>query len=102
MLPASANMTNSAQSTPPEPPVVEFWRVPWEFMVHALVGTLIFGIIGAAAVFIGLIVDWLSTHGISGIIIFGLRTAEYALFISDLALYFVFLWRTSQRMVQKL
>ncbi len=80
----------------------EFWRAPWEFTVHAVVGTIIFAIIAAAAVLLGFAVDKLANFGTAVAIVYGLRVAEYALFGNDLILYLVFLWRTSKRIIPTL
>jgi hypothetical protein len=78
------------------------WRAPWEFAVHAFVGVSIFGVIAAAAVLLGFGVQRLENVGIGIIIVFGLKGAEYALFLSDLTLFIIFLWRTSIRTIQTL
>src|SRR4051794_5520919 len=35
-------------------PAPAFWRAPWEFAVHTTVGTIIFGIIAAPAIGLGM------------------------------------------------
>jgi len=85
-----------------EPSVIPFWRVPWEFAVHALVGTSIFAIIAAAAVLLDLIVRKLGAYGISHVFLLGLKAGEYALFGVDLVLFGVFLWRTAERTIKRL
>ena|ERR1035437_2252577 len=82
--------------------VIPFWRVPWEFAVHAVVGTLIFGIIAMAAVLLDLLVIRLEAYHTDAVIIFGLKGGEYALFGVDLLLFGVFLWRTAQRTIKHL
>jgi hypothetical protein len=81
---------------------IAFWRVPWEFAVHAIVGTLIFGIIAAAAVALSLFVLVLEGYHTDSVIIFGLKSGEYGLFAVDLALFAVFLWRTAKRTIKRL
>ena len=81
---------------------IPFWRAPWEFAVHGIVGTSIFAIIAALAVALDLFVAWLESRRISVLIIFGLKGAEYALFGVDLVLFGVFLWRTAKRTIQQL
>ena len=81
---------------------IPFWRAPWEFAVHGLVGTLIFAIIAAVAVGLDLSIGQLEGYQISGPVIFGLKTAEYALFVTDLCLFAVFLWRTAKRTIKDL
>jgi|ERR1035438_246668 hypothetical protein len=82
--------------------VVPFWRVPWEFAVHAVVGTCIFAIIAAAAVLLEVIVRGLEGYKIGRVIILGLEAAEYVLFVVDLVLFGVFLWRTAMRTARRL
>src|ERR1041385_3257553 len=81
---------------------IPFWRAPWEFAVHGIIGTSIFAIIAALAVLLDVSVRWLETYQISGVIVFGLQTAEYALFGTDLYLFGVFLWRTAKRTIKDL
>jgi hypothetical protein len=83
-------------------PLTPFWRVPWEFAVHAIVGTLIFGIIAGAAVLLSVVLVKLETYHIDIVIILGLKAAEYALFAVDLALFGVFLLRTAKRTIKRL
>jgi hypothetical protein len=81
---------------------IPFWRAPWEFAVHALVGASIFGIIAAFAILLNIGVHKVDTYHSDVVIIFGLRAAEYALFGVDLVLFCVFLWRTAQRTIKHL
>ena len=82
---------------------IPFWRAPWEFAVHGIVGTAIFAIIAALAVGLDLFVRWLGTsYRVSVLIVFGLRTAEYVLFVTDVCLFGVFLWRTAKRTIEHL
>lgn len=73
----------------------KWWHTPWEFLVHALVGTLIFLIIATPAVGLDFLIKWLASQDVSDIIIYGLKGAEYALFFVDLVLFVVFLVRTA-------
>jgi hypothetical protein len=87
--------------------VTPFWRVPWEFAVHGIIGTAIFAIIAGLAVALDLSVGWLetyrvNTHRVSELIINGLKVAEYWLFATDLSLFAVFLWRTAKRTIKDL
>jgi len=79
-----------------------FWRAPWEFAVHAIVGTCIFAIIAAAAVVLDVGLRVLGAKGVDIVILLGLRAAEYALFATDLGLFAVFLWRTARRAIPNL
>jgi len=83
-------------------PVTPFWRVPWNFAVHAVVGTSIFAFIAAPAVLLDLAVRRLEAYRVDRVIIFGLRAAEYALFAVDLVIFGVFLWRTAKRTIKDL
>jgi hypothetical protein len=84
-------------------PSVRFWEAPWEFAVHTLVGTLIFCIIAAPAVILHIVLDRLEAHyDIGAFLNFGLTLAEYAIFVTDLILFAVFLWRTAARTIKKL
>jgi hypothetical protein len=78
-----------------------WWQAPWEFAVHALVGTLIFALIAAPAVGINLSIHWLESNGVSSPVILALEIGEYALLLADLLLFLMFLWRTSLRAVRK-
>ena len=82
--------------------VTPFWGVPWQFAVHAIVGTSIFAVIAAFATLIDLAVRKLEIYGIGSVIIFGLRAGEYLLFVVDLVLFNVFLWRTARRTIRHL
>ena len=87
-----------APTAPPSPPV---WKAPWEFAVHALVGTLIFGIIAGVAVILDLAVKKL--EGIaSRPIIYGIKYGEFALLFVDLVMFTIFLIRAAIRMGKKL
>jgi hypothetical protein len=74
----------------------------WELLVHIMVGTLVFVVIALAAVGLDFIVGWLSKTETSIIIIRGLQAAEYFLFLVDLILFFVFVWRTAYRTLKRL
>jgi hypothetical protein len=78
-----------------------FWEVPWRFAVHAVVGTLIFAIIAAFAIALGLVVRWLSHQISDEVIIDGLMGAEYLLFATDLAMFIVFLFETAWKMIRE-
>ena len=80
------------------------WRAPWEFAVHAFVGTSIFGIIAVPAIALEILLKELQKlyHDIDLIVIFGLKTGSYLLFITDIGLFTVFLWRAAKRALQNL
>lgn len=73
----------------------ELWRVPLEFAAHAVIGTVIFGIIAMAAVVLDRMVHTLEANGTGRVIILGLTVAECGLLGTDLGLFGVFLWRTA-------
>ena len=49
-----------------------------------------------------MIVRTLESYKVNGLIIWGLRVAEYANFSADLVLYLVFIFRTTVRTLKKL
>lgn len=78
-------------------PELKPWEVPLQFVVHALVGALVFGIIAAVAFGIDRAVLYLNDLEANVVIIIGLKVAEFSLFTTDIALFLVFLWRTFWR-----
>lgn len=92
-------MTDKAPEDKDSPP---WWKAPWEFLVETLVGVFIFVVIGGAAVGLNFLVHELENNQIDGVITFGLKTAEYALFLVDLVLFGRFLWKTASRTWRKL
>jgi hypothetical protein len=74
-----------------------WWRAPWDFAVHALVGTLIFIVIALAAVAIELVVRAVEIAGVNRAVTFGLRVGEFTIFAADLLMFIVFIWRTTAR-----
>ena len=83
---------------PAEPPLAPpFWRAPWMFAVHAVVGIAIFGIIAVAAVLLDLGVRKLKAYQAGPAIILGLEAAEYLVFSIDLFLFALFLFRNARR-----
>jgi len=80
----------------------KWWFPLWEFLVHVVVGTVIFVVIAAPAVGLNLLVAYLATLSVGWPIILGLEISEYALFVVDIGLYLVFLARTGWRTIQKL
>jgi hypothetical protein len=73
-----------------------FWQVPCEFAVHAIVGTCIFAIIAAVAVLLSWAIHKIEAYT-TVTVIYLLTAAEYALLVTDLLLFGVFLWRTAKR-----
>src|SRR5437016_2191575 len=62
MSDGTQNISEGVQASVPPQLVTPFWLVPWEFAVHALVGTSIFAIIAAAAVLLDLAVRKLGAY----------------------------------------
>ncbi|MBK7931818.1 MAG: hypothetical protein IPJ98_31365 [Bryobacterales bacterium] len=91
----------------PEPDIeihrpVPFWHAPYEFLIHSLVGTLIFGTIAMFAVAIDMAVALHAPKTLSPVIIYGIKFGEYGLFLTDLVLFSVFLYRTAMRKLAEL
>lgn len=80
----------------------KWWQAPIEFLVHVFVGTLIFVLIAAPAVGLDFLVRGLESKGVSKVIIYGLRFAEYMLFFVDLALFTWFVVRTAWKSAKKM
>lgn len=79
-----------------------YWLPLWEFLIHVLLGTGIFVLLAVPAVGLNLLISWLGTLKVGYWIILGLEIAEYSLFIVDIFLYLMFLWKTTWQIVQKL
>ena len=74
----------------------------WEFFIHLMVGTGLFVLISLPAVGLDYYVRWVSAGNTSLVIVYGLRFAEYAVFLVDLVLLVVFLLRTAWRTIKKI
>jgi hypothetical protein len=74
---------------------------PWiairDYGVHSFVGTSIFAVVATTAVGCDFAVKWLAQQQVSEYVIYGLNGAEGTLFACDLALFIIFLIRTSIR-----
>jgi hypothetical protein len=76
-----------------------WWMPLWEFAVHVFVGTFIFVLIGAVAIFI----HWLNRLvAAEGWIAIGLSTAEYMIFAVDLLLFLIFTIRVALKLGKSL
>ena len=95
-------MTRPGTGTAEGVPTPPFWRAPWTFVVHTLVSIGCFVAIAGGAVAIHILVTWLELYGIDQIIIWGLKLAEYAVFGTDLLLFFVSLWKSARRTIGEL
>lgn len=87
-----------------EGPAVQlpFWVAPYEFAVHALVGSFIFALVAAPAVSLDMAIERLKVYKTNGVIVFGLEAAAYALFVTDVILFLVFVLRTALRVYRRL
>lgn len=79
-----------------------WWVSLVEFAVHILTGTGIFLGIAATAVGLDLLLQWLSTFGVSSLILQGLSLSEKALFSADLFLFLYYLANTSWHFVRSM
>ena len=77
--------------------VPKWWEAPWRFLVEALTGAFIFAVIGSAAVGLNFLVSYLEKKDVDHFILYGLKGAEYGLFLVDLILFARFLWKTASR-----
>jgi hypothetical protein len=75
---------------------------PRQLLIHFCLGTLVFVVVGLLAVGLSLLVDFLSTLKVNVFIIYGLRLAEYLLFVVDLLLFILFILRTGWRTAKKI
>jgi hypothetical protein len=73
-----------------------------ELAVHVLVGTALFALVAVVAVLLSIGVRWLDLYLVDRVIVVGITAAEYAVFIVDMALYSVFLYRTALRTTKRL
>lgn len=80
----------------------KWWHALWEFLVHVIVGTLIFVVIAIPAVGLGFLIGWLEHKKVGRLIIYGLKFAEYTLFVVDLALFAWFVVRTAWKSAKKM
>jgi hypothetical protein len=98
----SAGSQTTSDMDAPLVPDAALWRAPWEFGVHAAIGTVIFVIIAAFALIPHLAVREIETYGGGRGIVLALDAGEYALLACDLILFCVFLWRATKRMSKRL
>ena len=67
---------------------VKWWYPLWEFLIHVIVGTGILMLIAGAAVLLDFLVHWLTSLGTSSLILWGLKLAEFTLFLRPMFSYF--------------
>jgi hypothetical protein len=82
-------------------PARSFWHTPADFVLHTIVGTCIFATVAIPAILLDLLVQTLGRH-VSSFVIYGVQTAEYALFCTDLVLMLIFLIKTAWRTAKKI
>jgi hypothetical protein len=75
---------------------------PWRLLVHFITGTFVFAVVAGLAVGLRLYIDFLTRFGINAFMIWGLRIAEYLLFVVDLLLFIMFIFRTTRRTLKEL
>lgn len=74
-----------------------WWKVPWEFLFETLGGVFVFVMVGSASVGLNLLVHTLEVVQVDVVILYGLISAEYALFLVDLTCFGRSLWKTTSR-----
>jgi hypothetical protein len=74
----------------------------WKFFLHILVATILFGLISFAGVGLSFYVALLEEHETSLFIVYGLKLAEYFIFVIDLILFVIFVLRTSWSFIKGL
>jgi len=75
----------------------EWWHAPVFFAIHVVIGTAIFALVAGTAFSLAILVKWLELKELEGPLVWGLKIGEYAIFICDLVLFLLFLWRAFQR-----
>jgi hypothetical protein len=66
-------------------------RLFFDLCLHILFGTLLFCVVGIAAVGLGLFVNWAEANGLAHELVFILRTLEYVVYVVDALLYLAFI-----------
>jgi len=80
-----------------------FWEPVLEFVVHCLVGTLIYMIVALFSILIDLLVQWLEArHAVSREILERLKWTSLVIFGTDILLILVFVLKTAYRTARKL
>ena len=98
--------TDSELPAPARPAQLELDRQPliavYGFCIHLLVGSIIFSLLALAASCVHFLVDWIGTFQNSRLIAKTLLVVEYCTFLSDSALYLLFVARTFYRFAKEL
>jgi hypothetical protein len=97
-----AETSKSLDATKLGPLAAEWLRAPTYFLIHAVVGTFIFTLIACTAFGLHALVHFFDKEELGDLFVWGLRIAEYALFLADLSLFIVFLWRAFIRTLREL
>jgi len=71
-----------------------------QFAIHTIVGIVLFGIIGGAAVLLHIFTHWIENTGISPYIISILKTAEIAIFVVDFVCFSVFILKETVTLIK--
>ncbi len=74
----------------------------WHLFVHILIGTFLFVLMYLAAVGLFFFVAWLEANHVTRFIVYGLKFAEYLIFVIDLILFVAYLLRISWSFVKRL
>ncbi len=80
------------------------WWVPiWEFLVHTVVGTILFLLIAVPAVGLSLLIDAAQAYLYGKqVVVLALTAVEYLILASDLFLFVVFIVRSVGRAIRAL
>lgn len=79
-----------------------YTAAPKTFFFETLMGIAIFATISTPAIGISFFVSYLETIGTERVIIYGLKFAEYLIFLVDLILFSRFMWLTFCRTWRRL
>jgi len=66
-------------------------RLFFELCLHILYGTVLFCLVGGAAVGLGLFVHWAESRELASELVLILKTVEYVVFLVDILLYLTFI-----------
>ena len=70
-----------------------WWHPVWEFVIHVLIGSVLFAIIATPAIGLDFGMQWLETKEVSWGVIYILAGVKYAVLLLDCGLYLYFLWK---------
>jgi uncharacterized RDD family membrane protein YckC len=69
---------------------MKIFGLAWDFVLHILFGSLIFGCVAAGAVGLHFATEWAAAGGLPSLIVLGLRVLEYFVFAADFICYALF------------